>query len=121
MERQFTIHLLDLQFRAFHGWYPEEQVHGNDFLVNVRLELIESMPRVQHLEETVDYSQVYQIIDTRMQQPTPLLETLVEDIADAIRASDARIQRVSITIDKLNPPIKGMKGRVAVQLDKRYA
>lgn len=120
MQRKFTIQLRDMEFRAYHGWYPEEQVSGNDFLVNIHLDLISDMPVVRDLTETVDYAEVYALVEKRMMTPTRLLETLVEEIADQIHAFDQRIERVHITMDKLNPPIKGMKGRVAVQLEKSY-
>ena len=120
MPRKFTIHLRDLAFRAYHGWYPEEQVVGNDFLVNIHLDLISNMPVVKDLQDTVDYANVYALVEKQMSVATPLLETLVEEIADQIHELDKRIERVHITIDKLNPPIKGMKGRVAVQLEKNY-
>lgn len=120
MQRKFTIQLRDLAFRAYHGWYPEEQVSGNDFVVNIYLDLISDIPAVKHLSDTIDYAQVYALVEKRMNVATPLLETLVEEIADDIHAFDKRIERVQITIDKLHPPIPGLQGRVAVQLEKTY-
>ena len=63
MQRKFTIQLRDMEFRAYHGWYPEEQVSGNDFLVNIHLDLISDMPVVRDLTETVDYAEVYALVE----------------------------------------------------------
>lgn len=75
---------------------------------------------ITRLEHTVDYAVVYAIIDERMKQPTALLETLVQDLAEKIHQYDNRIRSVSITIKKLSAPIKFFNGVVGVSYKKDF-
>lgn len=115
----FTIHLHDLKFFAYHGLYEEERKTGNNFEMNV--DVVADIPdTVTKLEQTIDYAEVYQIIETRMKQPTALLETLINDLAEKIYQYDKRIKSVSITIKKLSAPIKFFNGVVGVSYKKDF-
>ena len=79
-----TIQLNDVQFYGYHGLYKEEQELGNTFIVNLAIDFVPSVESITNINETIDYVQVYELIKTRMQIPTPLLETIAEDIATNI-------------------------------------
>lgn len=114
-----TIHLHNLKFFAYHGLYEEEKKTGNNFEMDV--DVVADIPgAITKLEQTVDYAVVYQIIESRMKQPTALLETLVQDLADKIHEHDSRIKSVSISIKKLSVPIKNFNGIVGVSFKKEY-
>ncbi|MBL0358681.1 MAG: dihydroneopterin aldolase [Chitinophagaceae bacterium] len=114
-----TIHLHNLKFFAFHGLYEEERKTGNNFEMDV--DVVADIPVViTKLEHTVDYAVVYQVIESRMKQPTALLETLVHDLAEKIHQHDKRIRSVSITIKKLSAPIKNFNGIVGVSYKKDF-
>lgn len=115
----FTIHLHNLKFFAYHGLYEEERKAGNNFEMDVDV-TADIPPAVAKLEHTVDYAAVYSIIDSRMKQPTPLLETLVHDLAEKIYQYDNRVRSVSITIKKLSAPIKFFNGVVGVSYKKDF-
>lgn len=115
----FTIHLHNLKFFAYHGLYEEERKAGNNFEMDV--DVVADIPgTVTKLEHTIDYAVVYSIIDTRMKQSTPLLETLVHDLAEKIHAYDERVRSVNITIKKLSAPIKFFNGVVGVSYKKDF-
>ncbi|MFM2358855.1 MAG: dihydroneopterin aldolase [Bacteroidota bacterium] len=114
----FTIKLQRLRFFAYHGLYESEQINGNDFEVNVDLQLNATVSNVKWIEDTVDYSSLYALIEQRMQIPTPLLETLSEEIANTLLEFDARIMQVHIEITKLQPPIANFNGAVTVCYSK---
>lgn len=115
----FTIHLHNLKYFAYHGLYEEERKAGNNFEMDV--DVVADIPgTVTKLEQTVDYAAVYSIIDARMKQPTPLLETLVYDLAHKIHEYDNRIKSVNITIKKLSAPIKFFNGVVGVTYKKDF-
>ena len=62
-----VIEIESMEFYAFHGHFREEQVAGNRFLVDVRLEV--DTTAAQHsdeLSDTVNYVHVYQIIKEQM-------------------------------------------------------
>lgn len=113
----FTINLNNLVFHAFHGVYEEERLLGNEFVLQVGIVLDGDEP-VNSLQQTTNYVAVYELIKLRMQQPTPLLETLAQEMADTVLAYDNRIKSVSISIEKKNPPISQMQGSVSVVYEK---
>ena len=108
-----TIHLHNLLFHSFHGMYKEEKILGNDFEVNVDVS-IKAQENITKLRQSVDYVSLYSIIKEVMDQPTPLLEKLVQELAEKIRLLDEKIEGVSISIKKLNPPIGNLQGTVGV-------
>jgi len=108
-----TIHLHNLMFHAFHGLYEEEQKNGNNFVVNVDIEM-DNDGMITDLQQTVNYAEVFQVIHQRMLQATPLLETIVQELSQSIHLLDKKISSVSITIKKLSPPIENFVGEVGV-------
>jgi dihydroneopterin aldolase len=115
----FTINLHNLIFHSFHGIHEEEKILGNEFEVNVSLSFIAG-EQITTLEQTINYATIYEIIKNRMRSATPLLETLVQDLAEAIRAFDNRIQSISVSVEKKNPPMASMEGSVSVHYKKEY-
>lgn len=115
----FTINLHNLIFHAYHGIHEEEKIVGNEFEVNVSLSFIAD-EQITTLEQTINYATVYEIIKQRMQIATPLLETLVQDLTEAIRAFDNRIKSISVSVEKKNPPISNMEGSVSVHYKKDF-
>ena len=114
-----TIHLHSLKFFAYHGLYEKEKTKGNNFELDV--DVVADIPgTVSKLQHTVDYSEVYQIIERRMNEPTALLETLVQELADKIQEHDSRIKSVHVTIKKLSAPIKNFNGVVGVSFKKDF-
>ncbi len=100
-------------FHAFHGLYEEEKKNGNNFVVNVDIQ-VDTEGIISDLQQTVDYVEVFQLIQKRMLQATPLLETLAQEMSQAIQRLDNKIATVSITIKKLSPPIENFVGEVGV-------
>jgi dihydroneopterin aldolase len=113
-----TIHLHQIQFFAYHGLYPQEKIDGNHFEVDADVEV--DTGKVLQITDTVDYSSIYQLIARRMQQPTDLLETLLQDMAHEIGKSDQRIKQVSLRIKKINPPIEGFTGYTGVSFIQQF-
>ena len=110
-----TIELTGLRFHAFHGLYKEEKRIGGDYEVNVTIQHQPKRLPVLHIEDTIDYSVVYNLISSIMQQPEPLLETVASMIADEILRKFSHTEEVSISVTKLNPPIIAFQGSVGVK------
>ncbi len=108
-----TIHLHNLLFFSFHGVFDEEKILGNEFEVNVDIEA-DCAAHITNLSQTINYVSVYSCVKERMQLPTPLLETLAQDLIKAIHQLDEKIFSVSITIKKTAPPIQNFQGSVGV-------
>jgi len=92
-------------------------MNGNEFEVNVVLHYHVSIPVVNHIHETINYVEVYDLVKARMQNPTPLLETVAMEIAQQILNQFALAEHVFVSIAKLKPPIIDYKGSVAVSYE----
>src|ERR1700741_415822 len=109
-----TLELGDLLFSANHGLYAEETVAGGDYLMDMKVwSEIDRVP-VKDFKRTVDYVSVYEIVNGFMQHPTPLLETLVTEIAVTIIQKFHQVTSVYIRLYKLHPPITQFRGKVGV-------
>lgn len=115
----FSINLSNLKFFSFHGLYQEEKILGGEFVVDAEI-CFNTIEPIINLEQTVDYTKVYEIIKQRMSQPTALLETVAQDLAHAIQLTDNRITLVDISIKKVNPPIAKFSGSIAVRFKKEF-
>ena len=116
-----TIQLNDVKFYGYHGLYKEEQKVGNNFIVNLSIEFIPTAQKITCISETIDYVQVYHLVNTRMKIPTPLLETIVVDIADSIFEKFSIAQKVNIQITKEKVYIHTLNGNMSVAISKTRA
>ena len=112
------IKLNNLSFFAFHGLYEEEKINGNDFLMNVVIGFTPS-GTVTQICDTIDYSCVYEIIYKRMQIASPLLETIVVELANEILDKFILAETVKIELIKTNPPIHEFNGTVSVMYEQK--
>lgn len=115
-----TIRLTNLEFNAYHGLHPEETMLGATFRVNCVLTFPVFNEVVESINQTVDYVQLYELIKDRMSRPTPLLETVIMEMGIAIESKFPEVKSISLTIEKLNPPISGFRGNVAVEWNKSF-
>jgi len=116
-----TIQLNNIQFYGYHGLYKEEQKVGNNFIVNLSIEFVPVNHKITSIRETIDYVQVYHLVNTRMQITTPLLETIVRDIADSIFEKFSMAQKVNIQITKEKVYINTLNGNMSVALSRTRA
>ena len=115
-----TISLNNLRFRAYHGLYPEERQKGNDFVVNMAVSYMPGEEIVQELNDTIDYGSLFEVINSVMQQPVDLLETLVQTIAKETRVIFPQVKEIVVSVEKLNPPIDKFTGSAAVSYRASY-
>lgn len=117
------IALEGMRFHAPHGYYPEEQVLGNDFILDVLVSTNFFMAAIRDelYEEaededeetspnTVNYETLYLICQMEMRKPSKLLETLVNRIADRISKHFDEVTGIVVRLRKLNPPLGGRVG-----------
>lgn len=112
------IYLNDLIFNGFHGVYPGEKKTGNTFKVDVRIHINPATIIIEKLEHTIDYVQVYQLIQKIMSVPTPLLETIVANIADQILAAHPIAEAVYVKITKQQLAVPYFEGTTAVDIER---
>ena len=114
-----TIHLNKLEFFAHHGLHDEEAIIGTTFEISVSLSF-EPAGKITSINQTINYSDVYQLIEKHMTHPVALLEMLAENILEEIYLFDKRIKNINITINKIHPPLNNFIGQVGVTFHKEF-
>jgi|694.fasta_scaffold67176_3 dihydroneopterin aldolase len=112
------IRIENMSFKAYHGVYPKENKIGGEFVVDVELNVdIVKAGKSDKLEDTYDYSIVYEICKREMTIVSKLIEYVGTRIKTSI-AKELKIKKknISVKITKKNPPIKGFNGEVSVEL-----
>ncbi|MGY3052319.1 dihydroneopterin aldolase [Pedobacter sp. UYEF25] len=111
-----TVALKDVKVFAFHGFYPEEQILGSHFIVDLEVNFI-PLAFEDELSTTVNYEELNDIILLEMEQTKKLLETVLKCIMARIVAKYAFINAASVSIKKLNPLMRGQVGCSFVRLN----
>src|SRR4030042_6405714 len=106
------LHLEDMEFYAYHGCYKEEQLTGNWFLVNLTLETnLDKASETDKITDTLNYHTVYELVKEEMQVKSHLLENIAKRILDALFKNFVQLEKASVKVSKLNPPMGGkMRG-----------
>ena len=113
-----TIYLKGMQFYAYHGCFEEEQQIGTHFTVDVTLVYdAEAAVSDDDVEKSVNYQLVYKTIQKVMKVPQHLIETVADHIIHEIKQDFPQIQKVTVKLCKLNPPLAGKTEYVAVQME----
>jgi len=116
---EFTIELNKLVFFSFHGLYEEEKKVGCEFIVDLFAKYTSDKKTISSIDETVNYTTLYEIVKTEMNRSRDLLETIACSIAEESMKSLPQIKEIEIRIEKKNPPIVGFTGSVAVKFKKQ--
>lgn len=115
-----TIHLEQLKFYGYHGLYAQEKKLGAWFELDVTLDWPSGTEPIVHLYETINYTEVYEVVKVRMLEPTELLETLAMDLVGVLKEHFPELIALKIRITKMNPPLPNFQGRVSVEYSKKF-
>ena len=114
------IRIENMKFYAFHGCFEEEQKIGTNFCVNLCLQVdTGKAQQSDNLEDTVCYLTVYQEVKRQMIIPSHLLEHVADRIGEALLLKFPNVERLTVKVTKLNPPLGGQMEGVSVELEKR--
>lgn len=120
MKRIVEISINRIKVYAYHGCEPQERTIGGDFYVTVSAlaEVEESAWQNDQLEGTVDYSRFVSITKKEMAIPSNLLEHVAARIASAVLAECPSVMKVSVAIEKENPPLGVLCQGVSVKIEQ---
>ena len=91
------IELENMEFHACHGCYPLEQVVGNRFLVDVKIEAdLSKAAASDNVADTINYLNVFETVREQMDIPSHILEHVARRIADAIHLRFPQAGKVSV-------------------------
>lgn len=114
------IRLNNAVFYAYHGVLSDEQKLGGKFEVDVELRCdLRKGTKSDHLQDTVDYEQVYDCIRSSvLGKKHFLLEGLGGAIIRGILNKFSKVQEVTVRVRKPNAPVKGVIDTVEVEMTR---
>ena len=97
-----------MRFYGFHGVNPEERALGQEYLVDLTVEMdLGRAGQSDRLEDTISYARIYRAVRDVMEgEPRNLLEAAAQSIVDRV-LSDFPVDAVSVRVKKPHPPIRG--------------
>lgn len=100
------ISLRGLRVHGRHGVLPTERAHGQEFRVDVELEIDTSAAASgDDLTQTVDYSELAdRLAEVVAGEPVNLIETLAAKLADVCLA-DSRVRATTVEVHKPHAPV----------------
>ena len=107
MSIQTKISLNNFKIFAYHGYYPEEQVLGQWYIINIEL-ILGNNPESENLDDSLDYTLLAQIVREEMGIKRQLLETIIDAILDRILKLKEGIEFLEVEILKPNLLLKGI-------------
>ncbi|RZK48588.1 MAG: dihydroneopterin aldolase [Pedobacter sp.] len=110
-----TVALKSVKCYAYHGFYPEENIIGQYYDVDV---MVKFRPHSDssELNNSVNYEILNQIILREMNTSQKLLETVVQNILQEILLKFPSLLFIQVGIHKINPPMPGQVGESFVSL-----
>lgn len=107
----------NMEFYAYHGHFEEEQKIGTWFSLDLIMDVDTSKAELSdELEDTVDYSAVYQVVKEQMMIPSKLLENVGRRILNTIKERFPEVKDAQLKVRKMNPPLGGKMAFVALEL-----
>ncbi len=114
-----VIKIEGMRFYAFHGHFEAEQIVGNEFLIDIKINTdCTKAAETDNLENALNYQSVYEIIQQQMDIKSKLLENVAKRILDALYLEFSKIEKIKLKISKLNPPMGGEIEKVSVTLSR---
>ena len=97
-----------MQFYGFHGVNVEEKALGQNYLIDLVVEVDLARPgQTDLLGDTVSYTHLYRAVKEVVEgESRNLLEGIAQSIADRV-LKDYPVRSAQITVKKPHPPIKG--------------
>ena len=98
--------LQEMHFYAYHGVLPQERIVGGDYTVSVEVDVDTTAAMVHDLVDvTLNYAELYEVVQHEMLTPSDLLEHLAGRIGKAIMTAFPQVKAVDLTVMKDNPPM----------------
>jgi len=109
----------DIEIYAYHGYYAEEQKTGGNFVVNLEMDVdFEDAFDSDDLNDTYNYQLAYDVVVTEMKNNSALLEHIAFRIADKIIQESVKVKKITVKIEKMNPPLGGNVRSVGIEITK---
>jgi len=113
------IYINDIRCYGYHGCLEEETKIGTHYKIDISVDTdLAKSAASDALEDTIDYVSLTHIALDCMKVPCKLIEKVLYKIQDQIFEKHPEVEKVAITIAKLNPPINANVHSVAVAIEE---
>jgi len=113
------IALEGIEFKGFHGLYPDEKVKGNTFILDIKAfgpqDTIHGPGQPTLGSGWPDYGRIYALAEAVFLEPRDLLEEVIAGILMALR-SEWSDWTFEVSLTKMNPPIPCRLGTNAIRI-----
>ena len=107
-----------MEFFAYHGCFKEEQMIGTKFNIDLFLTVDTSKAEESDsLADTVNYQEVFRLVKKEMEFTSKLLEHVGHRILDSVKSTFPQIEKATLKIRKMNPPLGGKMDYVSLTLN----
>ncbi|GAA0872732.1 dihydroneopterin aldolase [Gangjinia marincola] len=111
------ITLENIRVYTNHGCLTEEEKIGSDYRVDLSVQgNLSISAESDQLSDTIDYVHLNAIVKDEMAVRSKLLEHVAQRILDRIFKELILVQKATITVSKINPPLGGDVASVSVEL-----
>ena len=105
---------------AHHGCLKEETIIGSDYRVDLIVKgNLQKSAGTDRLSDTIDYVFLNRVIREEMLIPSHLLETVAKRILNRIFKEDKLVDKATVSVSKLNPPIGGDVEMVTIKMTEK--
>ena len=115
-----TIKVNNIKLYAYHGCLDEEAKIGSEYRVDVTVKAnLRKSAKSDDLEDTVDYVHLNHVVKEEMAIRSKLLEEVAQRILERLFKELKMIQKATVSVAKINPPIGGNVEEVVIILNKK--
>ncbi len=98
--------LKEIRCYAYHGVAPQENLIGNEYIIDLKLKVdISKAAQTDEVAETVNYAEVHQVIMAEMAVPSKLLEHVGGRIIEKLFQQFPALEEIELHLSKRNPPM----------------
>jgi 7,8-dihydroneopterin aldolase/epimerase/oxygenase len=114
------IKIENIRVFAHHGCLREETKIGSDYRVDLEIKAnLLTSATTDKLSDTVDYVLLNRIVKDEMNTPSALLETVAKRIIDRVLTESPMVEKATVSVSKLNPPIGGDVEMVTIKMTEK--
>lgn len=111
------IALEGMHFFAYHGYYEEERIVGNQFIIDTFVDVDTFDSKDDDINDTVNYEVIYDIVKSHMVKKYKLLETIALNISSELKTKFPKITKVKVRVAKIGPQLGGEVDKAVIEYE----
>ena len=112
-----TVSIKGAEFFAHHGFYEEERLTGNTFIIDAEVMLKSFDSSDDNINDTVNYEKLFSICAEEMANTQKLLETVVFNIITRFKSNFSNITGGKVKLEKIGPQLGGKVDKAVVEME----